>query len=1735
MHSSQFCKSFLLFALLFSSFLGWGQTATPASGTGTSDDPYLINNFNNLYWLSIQNSTFWGAGHYFKQTADIDASASSSFTSPLSPGRVNQTATGTNTSRGINPIGDLYKEFTGTYDGNNKTISNLFMNRDDGYLGLFGYVKNGKIKNLKIVGATFYTDIGGASKAGILVGSIYNPDFSSTEYGIENVIIESSTISNTGNIGTQLGGMVGESRDTNIINSHVINVGVSSVMNTSSSAMVGGLIGYSWGWSSVKYCSSSGNVVSDGYRVGGLIGDIHQTTVSESYSTSNVTGASHSGGFYGFGSSSVTISNCFARGNISPYSSSNSLDYYGSFIGNGSYANITSTYGTGFVNNGLGQTAGGYAGVISGVNPNSYFDTGTTGKSAVEALGTGTVPSTLLGKPSTEMILESTFEGFDFDNIWSINSSVNNNYPFLINSVPNPVLKISSSQNSVNNTDPVTITFTITKDVDNFESSDISFTGSGTFSPSTFTAVDSKTYTLLYTAPSDQTGTVTITVANNTFSTTSTFSNSIVLNGYGDSLVLSYDTTSPEVSTFTASDVNLNATETATLGVTLTQSSTTFIASDINLETSGAETGALSVYTAVNSKTYSLLYTPPTNFSGTVTLTIPAGSFDNTESPAKANTQTSTLVLNIDTIAPTISTLSHTHEDAVVRDANTVPFFVIFTEPMASSPKISIGSVVTDQSMTVSPSTNSQTWTYNWDVPAGSDGIVTATVTATDLFGNYYGGSESLNLTIDNVSPTITLTENDADDIVLLGESVIFTTSVNETVSGVPSMTIVTTAGITNDVLTAAGPDWTYSYTAPSNYSGVVSFTVSLLDVAGNISTATKTLTVDSITASITLITSPNSNGKYTDDDANPANSDTLSITLTFNEDVVVSSGTYPYLTLNTLPSQNAFYAGGSGTQTLTFSYRVIDGGEAVDLGVTGVVLPSGVTIKDLAGNPADLSLATLNANSNNLSDTKDIEIRAKDPTFINLTAASNNVMGLFGATDGNTVTYNFTSDIPLLSSSVSMTFGGYSTQPSLTQSNAGNTYSLSFTVLNSMPEGALNLTLFATDTHSSTLVPEENRSANYTQTAFNQTLIIDRTAPIISPTVFSSPENSITGPRILANEVVFNYTLTGGADQAKFTINPTTGVLSFVNAPDFEAPTDADTDNVYDIEVEVTDIVGLTATQTIAVTVTDVSDTFGVDLTALDTQTSEAGDTASVNVKLFTEPTATVRLALQSSDTSEGRLSTSSLEFTTSNWNVDQNVQITGVDDSEIDGDINYLFQVASVVSEDVNYNALVVDGLGLTNIDNEIDTDGDGFFDYQDTFPTDPLEWADTDGDGIGNNADLDDDGDGFSDLIEIECGSNSLDNSKVPLDSDADGTIDCQDTDDDNDGIPDSQDNCPFVANASQADADLDGIGDACDPDDDNDGILDAQDSFPLDPTESIDTDGDGIGNNADLDDDNDGQSDIHENNCFSDPLSSDTMALDSDSDNIPDCIDTDDDGDGVEDTQDAFPLDPSEWTDTDADGTGNNADTDDDNDGFSDVDELSCDSDPFDASIRPSDIDNDGIADCVDTDMDGDGVLNSEDLFPTDPSEWSDNDQDGLGDNFDVDDDNDGILDVDDAFPLDPNESKDTDGDGIGDNADLDDNNDGFGDIDLEVSGALTPNSSGLESTWKIINIEKYPNARVQIYNRNGQEVFSAIAYRNDWRGTYKNSSNPLPAGSYYYMIDLNDTSKEVIKGWLYITY
>ena len=75
-------------------------------------------------------------------------------------------------------------------------------------------------------------------------------------------------------------------------------------------------------------------------------------------------------------------------------------------------------------------------------------------------------------------------------------------------------------------------------------------------------------------------------------------------------------------------------------------------------------------------------------------------------------------------------------------------------------------------------------------------------------------------------------------------------------------------------------------------------------------------------------------------------------------------------------------------------------------------------------------------------------------------------------------------------------------------------------------------------------------------------------------------------------------------------------------------------------------------------------------------------------------------------------------------------------------------------------------------SNLTPDLDDDGDGYSDTIDVFPLDPAEWADKDEDGIGDNADLDVDGDGWNNLVEIECGHDPVDQASTPSDDDQDG---------------------------------------------------------------------------------------------------------------------------------------------------------------------------------------------------------------------------------------------------------------------------------------------------------------------------------------------------------------------------
>lgn len=76
----------------------------------------------------------------------------------------------------------------------------------------------------------------------------------------------------------------------------------------------------------------------------------------------------------------------------------------------------------------------------------------------------------------------------------------------------------------------------------------------------------------------------------------------------------------------------------------------------------------------------------------------------------------------------------------------------------------------------------------------------------------------------------------------------------------------------------------------------------------------------------------------------------------------------------------------------------------------------------------------------------------------------------------------------------------------------------------------------------------------------------------------------------------------------------------------------------------------------------------------------------------------------------------------------------------------------------------------------------------------------------------------------------------------------------------------------------------------------------------------------------------------------------------------------------------------------------------------------------------------------------------------------------------------------------------------------------------IPNTFSPNGDGVHDKWLIKYLESYPGATVEIFNRYGQPVFKSVGYSTPWDGTYK--GKPLPAGTYYYLINPKNGRKQM---------
>lgn len=206
------------------------------------------------------------------------------------------------------PIGNNTTQFTGTYDGDGYTISNLYINSADSWAGLFGYIgSGGMLKNITLedVSASFNASGGGM---GALVG--YNSG--NIEKCCSSGSLQTGQMQNI-SIGGLVGGNNGTIRES--LSSCTVTGGRDSGAGTG--PYIGGLVGSNNGTISDNSASGTISVGKNAYG-GGLVGRNH-SVISNSTSSGNVTGGEGSfvGGLSGSDAPTSRTDDCHSTGNVS--------------------------------------------------------------------------------------------------------------------------------------------------------------------------------------------------------------------------------------------------------------------------------------------------------------------------------------------------------------------------------------------------------------------------------------------------------------------------------------------------------------------------------------------------------------------------------------------------------------------------------------------------------------------------------------------------------------------------------------------------------------------------------------------------------------------------------------------------------------------------------------------------------------------------------------------------------------------------------------------------------------------------------------------------------------------------------------------------------------------------------------------------------------------------------------------------------------------------------------------------------------------------------------------------------------------------------------------------------------------------------------------------------------------------------------------------------------------------
>ena len=541
------------------------------------------------------------------------------------------------------------------------------------------------------------------------------------------------------------------------------------------------------------------------------------------------------------------------------------------------------------------------------------------------------------------------------------------------------------------------------------------------------------------------------------------------------------------------------------------------------------------------------------------------GIYDGSGNASNTTQSNNTISLN-DKLSPTISSVAIANDNSTI--AVTMSEAVFNTNGGSGALEKSdfalsvAGGVATLSSATPTTiSVSSNTYTLGFTLSGTPNGSEVLTVVPVDdgiydTVGNEASTTQTNNTVnlIDKAPPTVSsVTATTANGSYNAGDAIAVTVVFSEAVAvtGTPQLTLETGSSdaVVNYTSGTGTTTLTFTYTIASGHNsadldyastGALALNGgSIKDAAGNNANlalvqpgatnslaANKALIVDTVTPTVTSVSSSTDNGSY-------RTGDVIAITITFSENVFVNSDLFqndgtgrPRLTLETgSTDQGVNYTSGSGGTTLTWSYTVASGNTSSDLdyhSTSALALNSG-TIKDAAGNNAVLTLPTP-GETNSLAANKDIVIDQAVPVISSVSLALDNSTIAVTMNEAVFNTVNASGALEASDFALSIS-GGAATLSSATPTSIainGNIFTVGIGI-SGTPNGSETLTVVPVDNG---IYDAAGNEASTSQSN-NSVTLYDQTIPIVSTVTSTTANGSYKADDAIVITITFTEAVT--------------------------------------------------------------------------------------------------------------------------------------------------------------------------------------------------------------------------------------------------------------------------------------------------------------------------------------------------------------------------------------------------------------------------------------------------------------------------------------------------------------------------------------------------------------------------------------------------------------------------------